>query len=118
MPATNGIPPKISGFQSGTWPSVFHHSAAHARYAYPDEYWSLYGEATNAPDSIGIESSAIQSEKHSVAMSVGCLGSNTTAVGAVRLARGDGPAAPDRGGLAVWRRRAMWSRSAAVGRLG
>src|SRR2546428_11998739 len=54
--ATNGRPPKISGFQSGRWPLRLNHSALHAWNGRPAGDWSLPRVAGHIPPEIGRDS--------------------------------------------------------------
>src|SRR5260370_12671489 len=72
----NGIPPNSSGFQSGTWPVRFHHSALQAWNGNPAVYWSLQGVlASHRPASIGSDRITGHSANAAVASKAGRRGS-------------------------------------------
>src|ERR1043166_477912 len=73
--ATNGMPPNSSGFQSGTWPERFIHSALHGGNGRPALYWSLQGLASHIPVSIGSDRSTGHRARATSANTVGRAGS-------------------------------------------
>src|SRR5690348_3838755 len=77
--ATNGMPPKISGFHSGKWPLRLNHSALQLWNGTPEISWSLHGLASHFPASIGSDSRAGQIASAADAHSVGRRGSNGVA---------------------------------------
>src|SRR5439155_254730 len=109
--ATNGMPPKRSGFQSGTWPERLIHSALQAWNGRPALYWSLHGLASHIPVSIGNERITGHTANAAVASAGGRAGSYVGAAAAgpgslTEPTPGDGGGAGRRRGGAA--RAAAW----------